>query len=83
VLSRIGHGDDGNIERLFDDAGHARAAADHAGPATVGELAAAVVMEGSAVSHQLRLLRHPGLVVGPRGGRRMVYAISTEPTTGS
>jgi hypothetical protein len=40
-------------------------------------------MEGSAVSHQLRLLRHPGLVVGPRGGRRMVYAISTEPTTGS
>jgi len=31
-------------------------------PATVGELAQAVGMEQSAVSHQLRLLRHLGLV---------------------
>jgi ArsR family transcriptional regulator, nickel/cobalt-responsive transcriptional repressor len=88
----MAHDDHGNIERLFDDAGYARAAADamqalsapsrlrilarlHAGPATVGELAAAVGMEGSAVSHQLRLLRHLGLVVGQRDGRRVVYEL--------
>jgi ArsR family transcriptional regulator, nickel/cobalt-responsive transcriptional repressor len=47
----------------------------HAGPVTVGELAEAVGMEGSAVSHQLRLLRHLGLVVGQRDGRRMLYAL--------
>ena len=38
----------------------------HAGPASVNEIAAAVGMEGSAVSHQLRLLRHLGLVTGQR-----------------
>jgi ArsR family transcriptional regulator, nickel/cobalt-responsive transcriptional repressor len=32
-------------------------------------------MEQSAVSHQLRLLRHLGLVVGERRGRRTVYAL--------
>jgi DNA-binding transcriptional ArsR family regulator len=32
-------------------------------------------MEQSAVSHQLRLLRHLGLVVGERTGRRTVYAL--------
>ena len=47
----------------------------HAGPASVGELAAAVGLEASAVSHQLRLLRHLGLVVGEREGRRVVYAL--------
>jgi DNA-binding transcriptional ArsR family regulator len=47
----------------------------HAGPVTVGELAEAVGMEGSAVSHQLRLLRHLGLVVGQRDGRRMLYEL--------
>ena len=36
----------------------------HAGPASVSDLAAAVDMESSAVSHQLRTLRHLGLVVG-------------------
>lgn len=46
-----------------------------AGPASVSELAAAVEMEGSAVSHQLRLLRHLGLVVGRRDGRQVVYAL--------
>src|SRR5215212_5506598 len=35
----------------------------HAGPASVGELATAVGLEASAVSHQLRLLRHLGLVI--------------------
>jgi DNA-binding transcriptional ArsR family regulator len=30
-------------------------------------------MEPSAVSHQLRVLRHLGLVVGRRDGRRVLY----------
>jgi DNA-binding transcriptional ArsR family regulator len=47
----------------------------HAGPASVNELAEAVGMEGSAVSHQLRLLRHMGLVVGQRDGRQVVYEL--------
>ncbi len=32
-------------------------------------------MEGSAVSHQLRLLRHLGLVIGRRVGRQTIYAL--------
>jgi DNA-binding transcriptional ArsR family regulator len=43
------------------------------GPMSVNDLAAAVAMEPSAVSHQLRLLRHLGFVVGEREGRRVVY----------
>lgn len=45
------------------------------GPAPVGELAASVGMEQSAVSHQLRLLRALGLVVGERSGRTVVYSL--------
>jgi DNA-binding transcriptional ArsR family regulator len=45
----------------------------HAGACSVNELAEEVGMEASAVSHQLRLLRHLGLVVGSRDGRRIVY----------
>jgi DNA-binding transcriptional ArsR family regulator len=45
----------------------------HAGPCSVNELADAVGMEASAVSHQLRVLRHLGLVVGNRDGRQIVY----------
>src|SRR5215211_5365309 len=45
------------------------------GACAVNELAQAVDMESSAVSHQLRLLRHLGLVVGERRGRRVVYAL--------
>lgn len=45
------------------------------GPCAVGELAEAVGMEASAVSHQLRQLRYLGLVVGERQGRRVVYAL--------
>jgi len=45
------------------------------GPSAVGDLAEAVGMEASAVSHQLRQLRHLGLVVGERQGRRVVYAL--------
>lgn len=44
-------------------------------PLTVGELAEAVGMEQSAVSHQLRMLRHLRLVVGERQGRNVVYAL--------
>jgi ArsR family transcriptional regulator, nickel/cobalt-responsive transcriptional repressor len=44
-----------------------------AGACSVNELADAIGMEPSAVSHQLRLLRHLGLVVGERHGRRVVY----------
>jgi DNA-binding transcriptional ArsR family regulator len=44
-----------------------------AGALTVGELAEAVAMEPSAVSHQLRVLRHLGFVVGRRDGRYVVY----------
>lgn len=44
-------------------------------PCAVGELATAVGMEQSAVSHQLRLLRHLGLVIGERRGRQIVYAL--------
>jgi DNA-binding transcriptional ArsR family regulator len=45
------------------------------GSATVGELAEAVEMEQSAVSHQLRLLRNLGLVDGVRQGRRILYSL--------
>jgi DNA-binding transcriptional ArsR family regulator len=45
------------------------------GSATVGELAEAVQMEQSAVSHQLRLLRNLGLVDGVRKGRSIVYSL--------
>ncbi|MDO0911768.1 metalloregulator ArsR/SmtB family transcription factor [Streptomyces sp. DT2A-34] len=44
-------------------------------PYPVGALAAAVGMEQSAVSHQLRLLRALGLVTGERDGRRIVYRL--------
>lgn len=43
------------------------------GASSVNELAEAVGMEPSAVSHQLRLLRHLGFVVGHREGRHVVY----------
>ncbi|MDQ6837696.1 MAG: metalloregulator ArsR/SmtB family transcription factor [Actinomycetota bacterium] len=45
------------------------------GHCTVSELATAVGMEQSAVSHQLRLLRNLGLVDGNRDGRSIVYSL--------
>ena len=42
---------------------------------SVTELAQDIGMEQSAVSHQLRLLRHLGLVVGTRQGKSTVYAL--------
>jgi DNA-binding transcriptional ArsR family regulator len=47
----------------------------HSGACSVNQLADAVGMESSAVSHQLRVLRHLGLVVGRREGRRIVYEL--------
>jgi ArsR family transcriptional regulator, nickel/cobalt-responsive transcriptional repressor len=44
-------------------------------PASVSDLAEAIEMENSAVSHQLRTLRHLGLVVGERSGRSVIYAL--------
>ena len=46
-----------------------------AGPCSVGVLAREIAMEQSAVSQQLRVLRHLGLVVGERDGRQVIYAI--------
>src|SRR3954453_13844817 len=45
------------------------------GPCAATELAAAVGMEQSACSHQLRLLRNLGLVTGTRQGRSVIYAL--------
>ena len=44
-------------------------------PCAVTDLAEAVGMEQSAVSHQLRLLRNLGLVTGTRSGKSIVYAL--------
>lgn len=41
----------------------------------MNDLADAVEMEQSAVSHQLRLLRAMGLVTGARSGRSIVYRL--------
>jgi DNA-binding transcriptional ArsR family regulator len=46
-----------------------------AGPCSVGDLAGDIDMEPSAVSQQLRLLRHLNLVIGDRQGRQIVYAL--------
>lgn len=45
------------------------------GPASVGQIVEAVAMEQPAVSHQLRVLRHLGLVTGTRSGRSITYAL--------
>lgn len=45
------------------------------GACSVTDLADAVGMEQSAVSQQLRVLRHLRLVVGERNGRNVVYAL--------
>ena len=50
----------------------------HEGESPVNELAVAVGMEASAVSHQLRLLRLLGLVVGRKQGRQVLYALHDE-----
>lgn len=49
-----------------------------AAPVPVAELAESVGMEQSATSHQLRVLRHLGLVVAQRRGRQIFYALHDE-----
>jgi DNA-binding transcriptional ArsR family regulator len=49
----------------------------YAGPASVGEISEAVGMDGSAVSHQLRILRHLGLVSGRGAGSTTRSTTST------
>ena len=44
-------------------------------PCPVTELAEAIGMEQSAVSHQLRLLRNLGLVTGTRSGKSIIYSL--------
>lgn len=44
-------------------------------PCTVNELAATIEMDPSAVSHQLRVLRHLRIVVGERRGRNVLYLL--------
>jgi DNA-binding transcriptional ArsR family regulator len=48
------------------------------GPSSVGDLARDIGMEQSAVSQQLRVLRHLGLVIGERDGRHVIYALHDE-----
>jgi DNA-binding transcriptional ArsR family regulator len=48
------------------------------GPCAVTTLAADVGMAQSAVSHQLRLLRHLGLVTASRQGKTTIYALYDE-----
>lgn len=50
----------------------------YVGECSVNDLAAAVGMEASAVSHQLRVLRLLGLVAGRRQGRQVLYALHDE-----
>lgn len=45
------------------------------GPCSVGDLAHDVGMEQSAVSHQLRVLRHLGLITGSRDGKHVRYRL--------
>jgi DNA-binding transcriptional ArsR family regulator len=48
------------------------------GPMGVNELAGSVGMDPSAVSHQLRLLRHLNLVKGARRANRVIYSLHDE-----
>lgn len=45
------------------------------GPCSVGELARDLEIAQPAVSQQLRVLRHLGLVVGERDGRQTIYGL--------
>ncbi len=49
-----------------------------AGPCAVSELSEGLGMAQPAVSQQLRILRHLGLVVGRREGRQVIYSLHDE-----
>ena len=57
-------GDEAGVDHAFDS---------KRSGVNAGDLADAVGMEPSAVSHQLRQLRHLGLVVGERRGKHVIY----------
>jgi DNA-binding transcriptional ArsR family regulator len=86
----MSHGDDPELRFLSADTARSVAETMHAlatpsrvrilsrlsaGACSVGELAHEVDMEQSAVSQQLRVLRHLGLVVGERQGRQIIYGL--------
>jgi len=86
----VGHGLETNVKSSAVDVVTARQVAEtmqalatpsrvltrlRAGACSVGELAEAIGMEQSAVSHQLRVLRHLRLVLGERRGRHVRYAL--------
>ncbi len=89
----MSHGDDPDLSLLSAGTARAVAETMHAlaapsrvrilsrlgvSPCSVGELAREVEMEQSAVSQQLRVLRHLGLVVGERDGRQVIYGLHDE-----
>jgi ArsR family transcriptional regulator len=93
----VGHGVEPDLEflssetaRLVADTMQALATASRvrilsrlaAGSCSVGDLAHAVDMEQSAVSQQLRVLRHLGLVVGERHGKQVIYALHDDHVRG-
>jgi ArsR family transcriptional regulator, lead/cadmium/zinc/bismuth-responsive transcriptional repressor len=53
-------------------------AALHPGPLCVCDIAAALEMSLSAISHQLRLLRQQRLVVGERQGKEIYYRLDDQ-----
>lgn len=63
-----------NFVRRCSRSGGVKAAAWRAACA-VTKLANDIGMEFSAVSHQLRQLRHLGLVVGERRGKQVIYGL--------
>lgn len=48
------------------------------GPCAAGVLAERAGLEASACSHQLRILRHLGLITGERDGRSMIYTLADQ-----
>ena len=48
------------------------------GPCAAGILADRAGLETSACSHQLRILRHLGLIRGERDGRSMIYSLADQ-----
>jgi DNA-binding transcriptional ArsR family regulator len=77
--SPLSRGDAQDVARLMSALGTASRvrilARLRIGPCAVGELSAELEMEQPAVSHQLRVLRDLGLVVGDRDGRSVIYGL--------
>jgi ArsR family transcriptional regulator, nickel/cobalt-responsive transcriptional repressor len=89
----MSHGDEPDLAFLSSDTARSVAETMHAlatpsrvrilsrlgvGPCAVGDLARDLSMAQPAISQQLRVLRHLGLVVGERAGRQVIYALHDE-----